>query len=70
MVSEVVDALICAPLHRLASTTVHCRVTFDKTAYYCTVLFVMLLQAVCFEAEGNKMKATSGAIIKVRTLMA
>ena len=37
----------------------------------CTVLFaVLLLQAVSFEAKGNKMKATSGAIIKVRTLIA
>ena len=29
---------------------------------------VLLLQAVCFEAEGNKMKAGSGAMIKVRAL--
>ena len=76
MVSEVEDALICAPF-RVNHTVQSCHLCIGPLTklHCCTVFFVMLytamflLQAVCFEAEGNKMKATPEAMIKVRALM-
>ena len=75
--SGVGDALIFASF-RVNHSALSCHLCSEpltKLNYNTAVLFVMLctaallLQAVCFEAEGNKMKATSSAIIKVRALM-
>ena len=75
--SGVGDALIFASF-RVNHSALSCHLCSEpltKLNYNTAVLFVMLctaallLQAVCFEAEGNKMKATSSAIIKVRAPM-
>ena len=75
--SGVGDALIFASF-RVNHSALLCHLCSEpltKLNYNTAVLFVMLctaallLQAVCFEAEGNKMIATSKATIKVRAPM-